>query len=218
MDKRVLVIAAHPDDELLGCGGTVARHVAEGDIVQTIIVCEGESLRYKGKNVGQDEATEKARKILGVEKVHALQFPDQRLDTFCLVDIITPIEKIVKEFQPQIVYCQYGNDINRDHKIVFEAAQVAFRPVETCIEEIYAFYTVGSTEWACPTTFIPDTWINIQDYLEQKKEAFMCYQSEVRDYPHPRSLQSLVNLAHAVGNQCCMDAAEAFKTVRRVVR
>jgi LmbE family N-acetylglucosaminyl deacetylase len=218
MNKRVLVIATHPDDELLGCGGTIARHVAEGDTVQSIIVCEGESLRYKDNSVNQSIYIENARIALGVEKVHALKFPDQRLDTFCLVDIITPIEKIVREFQPQIVYCQYGGDINHDHKVVSEAAQVALRPVESCIEEIYAFYTVGSTEWPFSPTFIPDTWVDIKEYLDKKIEAFSHYKSEIREYPHPRSVKSLENLAYFTGNQCCMEAAEAFMTMRRVVR
>ncbi|NTW70836.1 MAG: PIG-L family deacetylase [Eubacteriaceae bacterium] len=218
MDKKVLVIAAHPDDELLGCGGTVARHAAEGNRVQSIIVCEGESIRFKGKNVNQLLAIEKARKVLGVEKVHTFQMPDQRLDTISLVDIITPIEKIVREFKPEIIFCQYGDDINRDHKIVSEAAQIAVRPVEHFIEEIYAFYTVGNTEWAYPMTFVADTWVNIENYLELKKEAFMCYTSEVREYPHPRSVQSLTNLAHYMGNECCLDSAEAFKTIRRIIR
>jgi LmbE family N-acetylglucosaminyl deacetylase len=218
MNKRVLVIAAHPDDELLGCGGTIARHVAEGDVVQSIVVCEGESLRYKDNSVNQSIAIENARKTLGVEKVHALKFPDQKLDTFTLVDIITPIEKVVREYQPQIVYCQYGGDINKDHKIVSEAAEVALRPVEPYIEEIYAYYTVGSSEWPFNPTFKPDTWVNIEEYLGKKIEAFSHYTSEIREYPHPRSIKSLENLAYYTGNQCCMKAAEAFMTMRRVVR
>lgn len=217
MNKRVLVVAAHPDDELLGVGGTVAKHVQNGDEVYSVIMCEGESLRYK-KDVGQSMAISEAATTLGVKRVFRLGFPDQKLDTYTLVDIITPLEKISEEIKPNIIYCQFGGDINRDHKILFEAASVAFRPLDTWIEEVFAFYTVSSTEWAFPRTFIPDTWIDISTELEQKIKAFECYHSEMREYPHPRSSNALRYAAHFYGNQCAMDAAEAFMTVRRVLR
>lgn len=215
--KTVLVVAAHPDDELLGVGGTVARHVESGDEVYSIIMCEGESLRYK-KNIGQSTAIQNAADVLGVKKVFHIKLLDQRLDTYTLTDIITPLEHISEEVKPNIIYCQYGGDINMDHQLLFQAANVAFRPLDPWIEEFYAFYTVSSTEWAFPRTFIPDTWIDITDTLEKKIEAFECYHSEVREYPHPRSSDSLRYAAHYFGNQCSMDAAEAFMTVRRVYR
>lgn len=217
MNKKILVIAAHPDDEILGCGGTVARHTRSGDEIQSIIVCEGESLRY-GKDVGQQNAIKRAANILGVGKVHQLGFLDQRLDKYCLLDLISPIESVVGEFCPQIVYCQYGNDVNRDHRIVFEAASVALRPVAKSVEEFYAYYTVGSTDWGYPRTFSPDTWIDISHSLDLKIEAFKCYESELRDYPHPRSAKAIEQLAYYTGNQCCLEAAESFVTIRRIVR
>lgn len=216
--KKVLVIAAHPDDELLGCGGTIALHTSRGDHVTSIVMCEGESLRYGPEGVGQGSHMEDAARVLGVQDVRALQFPDQRLDTFTLVDLITPLEKVVREIEPQIVYCQYGGDINRDHELLFKALLVATRPTEPFLETVYAFDTASSTEWAYPRTFNPDTWVDISSTLSQKLEAMGCYKSEVRDYPHPRSLQSLKYRAHAWGNHCCMDAAEVFMTVRKVVR
>lgn len=218
MSKKVLVIAAHPDDELLGCGGTVARHTSEGDEVRSIIMCEGESLRYKGMNVNQAAAIEKANNILGVSKVYHLEFPDQKLDTYSLVDLITPIENIVQEYEPQIVYCQFGGDINRDHQILSEAAMVALRPIVTSLEEFYQFYTVGSTEWAYPNTFNPDTWVDIKDYLDTKLKAFSCYTSEIKEWPHPRSLKSLEYLAYYTGSTSYLEAAESFVTIRRVRR
>lgn len=218
MNKRILVIAAHPDDELLGCGGTIARHTAQGDEVRSIIMCEGESLRYKGMNVDQSPAIKDANNILGVKKVYHLKFPDQKLDTFSLIDIIKPIEGIVEEYQPQIVYCQFGGDINRDHQILSEAALVALRPVVTSVEEFYQFYTVGSTEWGYPNSFSPDTWVDIKEYLDTKIKAFSCYTSEVRDWPHPRSIKSLEHLAYYTGSTCCLEAAESFVTIRRIKR
>lgn len=215
--KRVLVVAAHPDDELLGVGGTVAKHVQNGDIVHSVVMCEGESLRYK-ENVGQDEAMKKAAQVLGVEEVRHLLFSDQRLDTYTLTEIIKPLEEISEEFKPNIIYCQFGGDINMDHKLLFEAANVAFRPIDPWIEEFYAFYTLSSTEWGFPRTFEPNTWIDISDTLEKKLEAFSCYKSEVRDYPHPRSLEAIRNAAGFWGNMCCMDKAEPFVLIRKTKR
>ena len=218
MPKRVLVVAAHPDDELLGCGGTVALHARAGDSVTSVIVCEGESLRYGPKGVGQGDHTRRAAAVLGVADIRTLGFADQRLDTLSLLDIIQPLERIVREVRPQIVYCQFGGDANLDHAIVFKAQLVATRPVEPWIEAVYAFDTASSTEWGYPRTFVPDTWVEITETLEQKLAAMACYESEVRDYPHPRSLQALRHRAHAWGNQACMDAAEVFMTVRRTLR
>lgn len=218
-DKRVLVIAAHPDDEILGCGGTVALHTAQGARVRAIIACEGESHRYaQSGGVGQAEHMKRAHQVLAIEKVYMLAFPDQRLDTFTLCDLITPIENVVREFRPSIIYCQYGSDINRDHELLFKAILVATRPTEPYIETVYAFDTASSTEWAYPRTFIPDTWVDITTTLETKLKAMACYESELRPYPHPRSLDGLRYRAHAWGNQCCIEAAEVFMTVRRVAR
>ena len=125
MDKRVLVIAAHPDDEVLGCGGTVALHALAGDSVTSVIVCEGESLRYGSEGVGQREHTNRAAAALGVRDVRLIGFPDQRLDTLTLTEIITPLEGVVREIRPTIVYCQYGGDVNRDHQLLFKALLVA---------------------------------------------------------------------------------------------
>lgn len=198
-------------------GGVIARHSMQGDRVRTVIMCEGESLRY-GHDVGQERAIHRAAEILGVERVDHLTFPDQRLDTFTLTEIIAPLEKISEKYKPNTIYCQFGGDINRDHQILFEAANVAFRPLDSWIEEFYAFYTVSSTEWAFPRTFEPNVWIDITQTLEKKLAAFACYESEVRAYPHPRSIEALRNAAGFWGNQCCMEAAEAFMTVRKVIR
>ncbi len=213
--SKVLVIAAHPDDELLGCGGTLIKHVENGDEVRALLVCEGESLRYQG-DVGQASATEQAAAIIGFSQVVRCDFPDQRLDTFTLVDIIKPIEQMVDSYRPDIVYVQNGGDINRDHQIVYEAASVALRPTADSVKEIYTFYTVGSSEWNYPTAFVPNVWVDIEHQLEKKIEAFCCYQSEVREYPHPRSVQALRNLAAYTGNQCCKKAAESFMLIRKI--
>jgi LmbE family N-acetylglucosaminyl deacetylase len=217
-DTRVLVLAAHPDDEVLGCGGTVALHTRAGQHVTSVIVCEGESLRYGPGGVGQPAHMQRAAEALGVADVRSLGFADQRLDTVTLTEIITPLERVVREVRPTVVYCQYGGDVNRDHELLFKALLVATRPTEPFIESVYAFDTASSTEWAFPRTFAPDTWVDISSTLEDKLAAMACYESELRDYPHPRSLEALRHRARAWGNQACLDAAEVFMTVRRTVR
>lgn len=218
MNKRVLVIATHPDDELLGCGGTVARHIANGDTVKSVVVCEGVSVRYNNRDVNMDACRLKAAATLGVQESICLNMADQKLDTYPILDVVHAIENELNAFQPNIVYCQNGEDINHDHKIVFEAAQVAFRPLNPNIEEVYTFYTPSSTEWGQAGAFVPDTWIDISEYLEKKIQAFRCYRTEIKEYPHPRSIENLRNTAFFMGAQANMKAAECFHTVKRYIR
>ena len=216
--RGVVVIAAHPDDEVLGCGGALRLHTQAGTPVTIIIACEGESLRYGPGGVDQASHIRKAAEKLGVQDVRELDFNDQALDTIRLTTLIEPLEKILREARPSCVYTQFGGDINRDHQILFKAALVATRPTETYIDTVYAFDTSSSTEWAYPRSFVPDTWIDISTTLAAKLEAMACYVSEVREYPHPRSLRALEYKARALGNQVCVDAAEVFMTIRRVSR
>jgi LmbE family N-acetylglucosaminyl deacetylase len=216
--RRVLVIAAHPDDEVLGCGGTIALHADAGDPVTVLIACEGESLRYGTGNADQDKHTQQAAEILGVQDVRLLKFPDQRLDTLSLPEVIAPLEKALEDTRPHVVYCQYGGDVNQDHHLLFRAALVATRPVRDHLRTVLAFDTASSTEWAYPRTFNPDTWVDISRTLQRKLDAMACYQSEVCQYPHPRSLEALRVRAANWGSQVAAVAAEVFMTVRTVFR
>jgi LmbE family N-acetylglucosaminyl deacetylase len=218
MTRRILVIAAHPDDELLGCGGTVALHARAGDRVTSVIVCEGESLRYGPGGVGQATHAQLAAATLGVDDLRLLGFPDQKLDTITLTEIITPLEAVVREIEPDTVYVQFGGDINRDHQLLFKAALVATRPTVASIQSVLTYDTASSTEWAYPRAFAADTWVDITTTLDTKLAAMACYESEIREYPHPRSLGALRHRAKAWGNQQCLDAAEVFMTVRRTLR
>lgn len=216
--RRVLVIAAHPDDELLGCGGTIARHALQGDHVEAIIACEGESVRYAAGTVDQSANTRAAAEILGIQEVHELGFPDQGLDQISMLQLTQAIESVVAEVKPAIVYCQWGGDVNRDHQLLFKAALVATRPVTDSVEAVYAFDTASSTEWGFPRSFVPDTWVDIGETIEQKIRAFACYESEVREPPHPRSLKGIRLRAEYWGSVVCLEAAEPFVTVRRILR
>ncbi len=215
--SKVLVVAAHPDDEVLGIGGIVLKHTKKGDRVRNVIMCEGESLRYS-KDVGQSEAIKEAARLLGVEHTYLPHFPDQKLDSYILTEVITPLEEISREFKPDIVYCQSASDANRDHKILFEAANIAFRPIVEWIREFYCFYTSSSTEWGVPRNFVPDTWVDISEEIEGKIKAFERYHSEIREYPHPRSTDALRYQSYFWGNQCCMDSAEVLMTIRKIIR
>jgi LmbE family N-acetylglucosaminyl deacetylase len=219
-DRRAdaLVIAAHPDDEVLGCGGTIALHTRRGERVITLITCESVSLRYRDSSVDMERQTREAAAVLQVEDVRQFGFPDQALDTVTLTDLIVRLEQVVNEVQPRVVYCQYGGDVNRDHQILFKAALVATRPLVRSIETIYAYSTLSSTEWGYPRTFNPDTWVDISATLEQKLAAMACYRSELHDFPHPRSLRAIRSKAEVDGSTCCLRAAEPFMTVRRISR
>lgn len=218
MNKNVLVIAAHPDDELLGCGGTIIKHVENGDKVSAIVICEGETMRSQDSE-SKVSAMNLASEILGLSNMLCVGLPDQHLDVIPIVDVITPIENAINSFKPNIIYVHNGSDINKDHQIVFEATLVAARPKVSYIEEIYSYYTVGSSEWGYPRSFSPDTWIGFNENVLQKKiQAFCSYDSEICDYPNPRSPQALINLSRMMGNQCCMEYGEAFETIRRVIR
>ncbi len=218
MSRNVLVIAAHPDDEILGCGGTLALHADRKDCVMAFIACEGESLRYGIKGVGQTEQMRRAAEIIGINELRCGGFADQRLDTLTLTEVMRPIEQIIAEWQPAIVYCQYGGDVNRDHQLLFQALLVATRPTQPCIETILAFDTASSTEWAYPRSFVPDTWVDISQTMDRKLAAIQCYTSEIKEYPHPRSVEALRYKAHAWGNQVCIASAEVFMTIRRIIR
>jgi LmbE family N-acetylglucosaminyl deacetylase len=217
-DTRVLVIAAHPDDEVLGCGGAIALHRSAGHHVSVVIASKGRSAEESRSGEPQFTYTAAAMRVLDVEDFRFLGFPDQQMDRYGLTEIISPIEQVVREVEPTVVYCQYGGDINYDHTVLFRAAQVALRPQEAYLQSVYTYDTASSTEWAYPRTFIPDTWLDISEAIEKKIAAMACYEPELRDFPHPRSCEALRHRAAAFGSMCCMPAAEIFMTVRRTVR
>jgi len=214
---NVLVVAAHPDDEVLGCGGTIARHVRAGHSVTVVIVCSNAPDRRGPYGTYDQEQPRAAVESLGVSDLRQLAFADQSLDTIRLTDLVGRLTAICRQVRPGVVYSHHGRDVNRDHQVVSEATLVATRPTESCIRAVYAFDTASSTEWGYPRTFVADTWIDIEPTLPLKLEAMTCYRSELRDWPHPRSRDALAHRARATGSQVCLGAAEAFMTIRRIV-
>lgn len=223
MKETVLVVAAHPDDEVLGCGGTIARHAKSGDSVNVLFIADGEGSRGSLEGVGSRmrSAIEAAR-VLGANEPVFLNLPDNRLDSLDLLDIIKHIEIYIQEISPTIVYTHHPSDLNIDHNITCKAVMTACRPLpEHSISSIYAFEVPSSTEWAMPiasTTFLPTRWVDISTYLDQRQAALQCYRSEIRPFPHPRSQEAIISLARWRGAASGLQAAEAFVVLREIIR
>jgi N-acetylglucosamine malate deacetylase 1 len=216
---NVLAVAAHPDDELLGLGGTIASHAAKGDRVRLAVMCEGISSRYTPEwDLEVRKQAKEAAGILGVTDLVLGNLPDQRLETLALCDVVKEVESLMAEWQPEVVYTHFGGDINRDHKILTEAVLVAARPYAApYVKEILMFETPSSTEWGSPVlaaAFQPNVFVDVSTFVEQKIKAFSCYTAEVRAYPHPRSLEALTDRARYWGSVINRRAAEAFVLVR----
>lgn len=216
---NIAVISAHPDDELLGLGGTVALHAKRGDRVRMAVMCEGISVRYDAKRHAEVQAQARAAaKILGVDDLVLKDLPDQRLDTISLTDIVKEIDAVLAGFEPEVVYTHFGGDINRDHRILTEAVLVATRPYAApSVKEILMFETPSSTEWGTVELlrgFHPNVYVDVAETLEKKVEAFLCYTKEVRPFPHPRSPEALRERARYWGSHVGSTAAEPFALVR----
>jgi len=226
--NKILVVVAHPDDEVLGCSGTMARLAMEGNDVYTLILGEGITARDKERDRINREKDlcelknhiVKANKLLGVKKTYTFDFPDNRFDTVALLDIIKTIEEIKEDIKPDIVFTHHYGDLNIDHQITFKAVMTAFRPaIDESVKEIYSFEIPSSTEWNAPsslTYFMPDYFVNINKNLEIKINALKEYKTELRDFPHPRSLEALELNAKQWAIKVGLEVAEAFKTIRLI--
>lgn len=220
MVKKILIVAAHPDDEVLGCGGTIARHVAEGDTVQVVFMADGVTSRQNTLQADlaqRDSAAEQARRVLGVERNHYIGLPDNRMDSVPLLDVIQKLEAIIHAYEPEVIYTHHVGDLNEDHRITQQAVLTACRPVPgSSVREIYAFEVLSSTEWSNPHAlpFTPECFVDISAHLTKKMDALNAYACEMREAPHSRSLAHTELLARHRGHSAGMDAAEAFKVLR----
>ncbi len=221
--RRILVIAAHPDDEVLGCGGTMARLAREGNEIYTLMMGEGitardekrdRRLRQKELNFLKKQVIS-ANKILGVKEIFIHNFPDNRFDSVDLLDIIKRIEEVKRKIKPDIVFTQHEKDLNIDHQILYKAVLAATRPIagET-VKEVYSFEALSSTEWNYPLNFLPDVYFDISDTLDIKIKAMEIYKSELKNFFHPRSLEGIKLNARYWGMRVGHKYVEAFKTVR----
>ncbi len=221
MPETILVVAAHGDDEALGCGGTIARHTTHGDDVHILLLADGVTSR--GSNVDssiRDVAAKNAARVLGAEPPQLIGLPDNRLDTLPLLDVVQAVEKVLEELHPDIVYTHHGGDLNVDHVVTHRAVLTACRPVpDQTVRAIYGFEVLSSTEWGSPdqdNSFRPTHFVEISELLETKLAALECYAEEMRDFPHARSRVAVEALARLRGSQVGLKAAEAFTVLRQI--
>ena len=225
--KKVLVIAAHPDDEVLGVGGTIAKLSAEGVECHLLIVTDGSSSQYRDSDhlheiiEAKKLETKGCADLLGFKSIHYGELPDMKLDKTPHIVINQVIEKVIDEVQPDTVLTHFWGDVNRDHQEVYNSTLVAVRPVMgQVVRELYSYRVPSSTEWTpnkADTMFMANFFVDIEKYAEQKYKAFACYSTELREYPHPRSVQYLREADKAVGLRVGLLAAEEFVMLRKLV-
>lgn len=228
---NVLVFAPHPDDEVLGCGGTIARYAAEGINIYVCVVTSGFPPLYekdyiiakeKGWPHVQYPHIMKAHKLLGVKETFFLQFPTVMLETVPRYELNGKINEVVKSVSPEIVFIPHFGDMQRDHALTSEAVMVAVRPkYEGTVKSVYSYETLSETEWNIPhaaNTFIPNTFVDIEPYLDKKLEAMSCFTTQICEFPNPRSLKAVESLARLRGSTMGAEAAEAFALIREYRR
>jgi len=217
---KILIVAAHPDDEILGCGGTVMRLSNEGNDVYTLLLSKGAKSRkgFTDKHLNElNSQIKKANKIMNVKGFYIYDFPDNKFDSVPLLDIVKTIEKAIEEIKPNIIFTHFKNDLNIDHRLTYKAVITATRPIENSfVKTIYSFEILSSTEWNYPFTFVPNVFFNIEDTLDKKIEAIKCYKNEIREYPHPRSIKGIEILAQKRGMEIGLKVAEGFCLVRKI--
>jgi len=221
MKNRVLIIAPHPDDEVLGCGGIIKKYSKNNDNVYALIMTKGKPSLYSEErvNIGRGDAL-RAHKILGINETRFFDFCAPELDLCSIATMSEAISSIIKEYNINIMYIPHRGDIHHDHKAVFNASIVAAHPVGNyTVREIYAYETLSETEWAPPfadDAFIPTYFVNIADEISDKINALLCYQGQVKEFPASRSVTALTALAQYRGATVGFTSAEAFMHIRSI--
>jgi N-acetylglucosamine malate deacetylase 1 len=221
--KSILCVVAHPDDEALGIGGTIIKHINKGDKVNIVIFSVGEAAK-SNKDINASRRLKSAKEWsarVGSNIFRILDYPDQKLDTIPKLEIIQSLEKILKALRPDILYIHHDGDINHDHQIVSHAVLTALRPMNSLglKSQIRTFETVSSTEQAPYTEryiFKPNFYVDIEDVWEKKIKALEAYKAETSNFPHPRSIDSLHALAVKRGVESGLKKAEAFCIIRKI--
>lgn len=219
--KKKLIIAPHPDDEVLGAGGVIKKFSKEGHEVYVLVITRGSPKYYSDEKIQnvRKEALE-AHKILGVKQTVFLDFHAPELDITSNADISRAISKYISNWKITDLFIPHRGDIHNDHRKVFEASLVAARPVGNfTVKAIYAYETFSETEWAAPFSddaFIPNHFENISDTMSYKFEAMKCFKSQIRDFPSTRSLETIESLAKFRGSTVGFNRAEAFMTIRTI--
>ena len=223
MVNKVLVVAAHPDDDVIGCGGTIAKHANLNDEIRVLFLADGVSSRsnnYHSEKLRRQESAKSSLNILGVTNMVFLDLKDNQLDSYPLLDIVQKIESVCRGFEPNIIYTHHYDDLNIDHAIACKATLTAFRPIpgySPC--QILMFEVPSASGWGVKrSSFNPNVYNDISQFWDQKKEALTSYMEEMREYPHARSLESLESLARYRGASVGIDLAESFELCRWIIK
>ena len=215
MKKKILVLAAHPDDETLGCGATISKLSKQGHDIKLLTFTDGVSARDIKDNENRNKSLEKVSKILGIKDFKYGNFPDNQMDSIPLLDVCKFIEKEVKEV-PDVIFTHHPGCLNIDHNIVYRAVITAFRPQQKKEIEINCFEVPSSTEWNPNSDFKNNLYVDVEGFVEKKIEALKIYDEEMRPYPHPRSYDAVINKMKSSGNEVGLNFAERFQTIRRI--
>lgn len=216
--NKILVIAPHPDDEVLGCGGTIAKFSKINEVF-LCVVTKAYSPEWSRRFIrNRQQEIEKVNKILSIKKTFFLDFPTVKLNTIPQKEINEAISKIIKEVKPDTIFIPHKGDVNSDHRIVFESSLVAVRPNKQKINKVLSYETLSSTEWGqAIDTFIPNIYVDISKTFDKKIKAMKVYKSELKKAPHPRSLEIIEALAKKRGSEIQAKYAEAFMLIREVL-
>lgn len=218
--KRILILAAHADDEIIGCGGTMAKHIDAGDDVSVLFLTDGVGGRGIGNDDSQniilrDRAAQKAASIIGFKLLQRFDFPDNAMDSLSRIEITKAVESVILKYEPNIIYTSHGGDLNVDHRRALEVVMTACRPQpKTNVNTICSFELASSTGWAGVSLtkhFTPNYYVEITpEQLDRKIQALRAYHIEMRNFPHARSIEAIEHLAKWRGSQVGVQAAEAF--------
>jgi LmbE family N-acetylglucosaminyl deacetylase len=219
---NVLIVAAHPDDEVLGCGGVTVRHVERGDRVYVVVVTRGFPEIFSPEIDEEDRLhAREAHEILGGAGIFFLDFPAPRLDTVPGHELADALREVIFSVNANVIYTPFGGDLHADHKATYLATLVASRPVNHCpVRRLLCYETLSETDWASPlddSAFKPTVFVDISDVLERKLQALACFRNELKQPPHPRSLRAIEALARVRGSTAGLMAAEAFMLVREII-
>jgi LmbE family N-acetylglucosaminyl deacetylase len=225
--KKILVIASHPDDEVLGCGGTIAKYVKSGADVQIAFLADGVNSRIGDKEslkqelIQRRDCAQKACKILGVTQIIFCDFPDNEMDKVSLLTITRKVEELIGNFSPDTIFTHHIGDVNVDHQLTHKAVVTACRPqIGKSVRNIFTFETPSSTEWQFPHSapiFAPNCFIDITSTLDLKLKALDAYAFEMRGWPHPRSIKGVEHLVRWHGASIGAEAAESFMICRSIL-
>ena len=228
-NKNILVVAAHPDDEILGCGGSLLHFRNKGYKIKILFMADGESSRKIKRKKKYELITKRESQAKLVSKRSKFlppvffRYPDNQMDSVPLLEIVKKIEKEIKLFKPNIIFTHFENDLNVDHKITFNAVLTATRPrSKTFVDQIFCFEVTSSTNFSFYSDrnkiFNPNVYIDINKFIKKKLSLLKLYKTEMRAWPHPRSIHGVLNLAKNRGSQIGTKFSEAFINVREIIK